>query len=67
MRPAAEEWRVMHVLASGLRFLARRPLGRRAWRRLPTLEISDEDLGRVALMQAEAILTGKAPSPQRLR
>ncbi|XXQ55581.1 hypothetical protein ACA040_004298 [Xenophilus aerolatus] len=63
----------MHAFAAGLRFdgelsfLARLPFGRKAWRRLPTLEMSAQASGRIALLQAEALLTGKEPTAQALR
>jgi hypothetical protein len=73
MRPAAEAPGLVHAFAAGLRFdgelrfLARLPLGRTAWRRLPTLETSAQASGRIALLQAEAILTGREPTAQALR
>jgi len=73
MRPAAEATGLVHAFAAGLRFdgelsfLARLPFGCTAWRRLPTLETSEQASGRIALLQAEAILTGREPTTQALR
>lgn len=73
MRPAAEAPGLVHAFAAGMRFdgelsfLARLSFGRTAWRRLPTLETSAQASGRIALLQAEAILTGKEPTAQALR
>lgn len=49
-----------------LQFRVRDALGRRAWRNLPTLETSPQGSGRVALMQAAALVRGKLPTPQAL-
>lgn len=72
MPRAADSRRLTHVFVRGLRFetellfVVRGRGTRRPWRPLPAPEAAAGASARVVLMQAHALLTGKAPGPQAL-
>ena len=72
MRPAVDVPALQHVFVPGLRFDTELHFrmkgrgGRGIWRPLPTPEVSAVNSAWVALMQAEALLTGKVPSRQAM-